>query len=491
MATKKQLREETEISCQRLNILQTARAWERSRSDYPDFSVRKARWTIAYLFLTIIIFFLPLSTQLSAQCDLGKNYAVFFGVSDYDKWPDLDYPIKDITDVAGILNKRYAFDTTLILNPSFDEIWDQLYTLRDKTDWSDNDQLLLFFSGHGAKGGYFIPKEARPGQEEKEAIGFNEQFVNFLNDIPCRRQLIVIDACYSGKFLPSEFRNLDGWGEERRDKNKQILCHHFSSDKTRLALTAAAADELTPDESQLAKELKAMLKNQSDNTILYAGAIYQNLRELPSRPKFDAFHHENENGASFIFIPNKVRQQYEGLTTRCPFDIDKCRPKPKTKYPVFSSVRWLDRNLDIGNGQVAGKNLGRLYTWRQAKKACETLGPGWRLPTAKEWTAMLEELDASYKIKELGLGGNRGGSENAFDQLEKKGWNPQLAGYIKNPNGTKIKQRYKEEEGFYWTNETRNDDSEAVVFWFSPRDGLVKMYMSANVALSCRCVRDN
>ena len=31
------------------------------------------------------------------------------------------------------------------------------------------------------------------------------------------------------------------------------------------------------------------------------------------------------------------------------------------------------------------RQYGRLYTWESAKRACQSLGDGWRLPTDEEW----------------------------------------------------------------------------------------------------------
>ena len=62
-----------------------------------------------------------LSYTAHAQCDLGKNYAVFFAVEDYSaesRYKDLKYPVKEMLDLAKILHETYAFDTTLLVNPT-------------------------------------------------------------------------------------------------------------------------------------------------------------------------------------------------------------------------------------------------------------------------------------------------------------------------------------------------------------------------------------
>ena len=61
---------------------------------------------------------------------------------------------------------------------------------------------------------------------------------------------------------------------------------------------------------------------------------------------------------------------------------------------------WMKKNLNvwIGGSWCYEDNLdncaeyGRLYTWRVAKKACASLGDGWRLPTEYDWDALIDAV---------------------------------------------------------------------------------------------------
>src|SRR5689334_16100582 len=65
---------------------------------------------------------------------------------------------------------------------------------------------------------------------------------------------------------------------------------------------------------------------------------------------------------------------------------------------------WLTENLKINmDSTYCQKNedrlcaqFGRLYTWQTAKKACESLGGGWRLPTDNEWRTMAKFYGGIY-----------------------------------------------------------------------------------------------
>ena len=66
---------------------------------------------------------------------------------------------------------------------------------------------------------------------------------------------------------------------------------------------------------------------------------------------------------------------------------------------VYSSKRmadgkeWMIRNVDsktepsycYGDADANCRRYGRLYTWESARRVCESLRDGWRLPTDDEW----------------------------------------------------------------------------------------------------------
>src|SRR5262245_27326550 len=55
--------------------------------------------------------------------------------------------------------------------------------------------------------------------------------------------------------------------------------------------------------------------------------------------------------------------------------------------------QWTTHNLNIttvtsycyDDAESKCRKYGRLYTWESARKGCESLGQGWRLPTDNEW----------------------------------------------------------------------------------------------------------
>jgi uncharacterized protein (TIGR02145 family) len=153
--------------------------------------------------------------------------------------------------------------------------------------------------------------------------------------------------------------------------------------------------------------------------------------------------------------------------------------------------QWMTRNLEIDNVssycyQNAEKNCrqyGRLYTWEAARRGCQALGEGWRLPTNEEWRQLAEHYGglleesgergkASYKS--LLIGGN-------------SGFNVVLAGN-RDPDG-----RYArlEEHGFFWS-ASETDATKAWFYNFGKGAQSLNRHKDGDkqLALSVRCVRE-
>jgi uncharacterized protein (TIGR02145 family) len=103
----------------------------------------------------------------------------------------------------------------------------------------------------------------------------------------------------------------------------------------------------------------------------------------------------------------------------------------KASSTVYSSKRmadgkeWTAHNLDVNtvpsycyeDAELNCRRYGRLYTWESARRVCQSLGYGWRLPTEDEWRQMAKHYggvseDSDDKGKEsyraLSAGGNSG-----------------------------------------------------------------------------------
>ena len=73
--------------------------------------------------------------------------------------------------------------------------------------------------------------------------------------------------------------------------------------------------------------------------------------------------------------------------------------------------RWTMRNLDVAmEGSYCYeedcRQYGRLYTWESARRACQSLGSEWRLPTDEDWGHLAALYGAGAAYQALLSGGN-------------------------------------------------------------------------------------
>lgn len=65
----------------------------------------------------------------------------------------------------------------------------------------------------------------------------------------------------------------------------------------------------------------------------------------------------------------------------------------KSTEETVDSASILGDPIQVGNLLVAQNDFPNQMKWRDAKKACANLGPGWRLPTKDELNIMYQNKD--------------------------------------------------------------------------------------------------
>jgi uncharacterized protein (TIGR02145 family) len=169
----------------------------------------------------------------------------------------------------------------------------------------------------------------------------------------------------------------------------------------------------------------------------------------------------------------------------------------KASSTMYSSKRmadgkqWTTHNLNVNtlpsycydDAERNCHKYGRLYAWESARRGCQSLGDGWRLPTDDEWRQLAkhyggigEDPDDSGKAayKALLIGGSAG-------------FNALLGG------GRSGDGQYArlEAHGFYWT-ASENDPASACFYNFG-KGGLALNRQNDGEkerAFSVRCVKE-
>ncbi|MBV9178833.1 MAG: pentapeptide repeat-containing protein [Nitrososphaeraceae archaeon] len=148
---------------------------------------------------------MPTTTSKSTRN--SRRFALLVVTSEYDDpyFQRLHSPGKDAKKLANVLKNPDIGDfedVKIMPNKPYWEISEEIETFF--SDRLREDLLLLYFSCHGIKDGdgllYYAAKNTKIKQLKSTAIRSNS--VNeFMETSNSRRQILVIDCCYSGAFL--------------------------------------------------------------------------------------------------------------------------------------------------------------------------------------------------------------------------------------------------------------------------------------------------
>src|SRR5512133_491926 len=236
---------------------------------------------------------------------MGRTWVVFIENSDYETFPSLDGPSKDVTLMRSAL-ARYDIHKIIHKQDMTKKEMERFFSieLRDLLRSNQVNALLIWYAGHGKfynETGYWIPVDAKRDDEftyyNLNALRASLQsYTTYIT-----HNLIITDACESGptfyqamRETPKE-RNCNDW-EAVKFKSSQV----FSS----------AGYELAVDNSQFTKTFANTLAN-NPNACLPIESIVNKVNVAVSqsnqqKPKFGKIVGlEDEDGTFFFMSKNK------------------------------------------------------------------------------------------------------------------------------------------------------------------------------------------
>lgn len=151
---------------------------------------------------------------------------------------------------------------------------------------------------------------------------------------------------------------------------------------------------------------------------------------------------------------------------------------------------WMTENLGINlPGSYCQKDdtincsiYGRLYTWEDAKKGCEELGDGWRLPTNEEWQNLAKAYGGIY-------GQSDDNGKLAYSNLI-DGGNSAFNAVLGGNRETDASYERLGAHGFYWT-ATEHDTDEAWFYNFAKGSSILNRHSGDKKrAISVRCIKE-
>ena len=152
--------------------------------------------------------------------EYGQYYALVIGNQDYLHLPKLDTAVADARAVADVLQKRYGFKVTILVDATRYQILSELNKLR--TRLTEKDNLMIYYAGHGELDranlrGHWLPVDA---EHDNDANWISSVAItDILNSMTAKHVLVVADSCYSGAMTRNSIGQLDaGMSDDARLK---------------------------------------------------------------------------------------------------------------------------------------------------------------------------------------------------------------------------------------------------------------------------------
>ena len=232
--------------------------------------------------------------------NVGNYFALIIGINDYKdkRILQLSNPIKDGKSLKNLLIQKYTFETNNIIvleNPDRKSIFKAFLDM--KSMLGKNDNLLLFYAGHGffdkeMDSGYWLPSDSEK-DNKSEWISFDD-VLNHIRAITSKHTLVISDACFSGGFL-----------KERSITINEKAMFDLYQIPSRKVITSGNLSTV-PDESVF---MKYLVKSLSENNEKYMTeeTLFDKIKipvvnNSDTTPLIGVLSKTGDEGGNFIFI---------------------------------------------------------------------------------------------------------------------------------------------------------------------------------------------
>jgi len=140
----------------------------------------------------------------------AKKYAIVIGINDYPgTGSDLQYTVADANEMTNVTLNTYKFDDVIELTDAAATRTAIYKAINDvKTSANSGDEVVFFFSGHGAKGKAadgdknnvdqaIVVQEVVQGTLQFAFI-WDGELVQWFSDFKAKRIVFVFDSCLAG-----------------------------------------------------------------------------------------------------------------------------------------------------------------------------------------------------------------------------------------------------------------------------------------------------
>ncbi|MGD2272111.1 MAG: caspase family protein [Desulfobacterales bacterium] len=241
-----------------------------------------------------------LQAKALARIEFGNYYALVIGNNEYQHLRKLKTAANDARAVGSLLDRKYGFKVTYLINAGRRDIFDALSRLRRSL--TNQDNLLIYFAGHGwldkeAGRGYWLPVDSE--QDSPANWISTGDITDFLKAMDAKHVMVVADSCYSGTLSRAIKLTLP---------TSEYL-QRMAVKRARVVLTSGGVEPVLDDGSQghsvFAKAfLDALKKNQG---VLEGTRLFNQLRRpvilnAPQTPEYSDILYAGHDGGDFLFV---------------------------------------------------------------------------------------------------------------------------------------------------------------------------------------------
>ncbi|HJP20538.1 MAG TPA: caspase family protein [Alphaproteobacteria bacterium] len=254
--------------------------------------------------VAFILCLAPQLAQAAGEISFGRYHAVIIGNNDYANLPDLTTATGDARAVAKILRQEYSFEIKLLIDATRNQVINTLARLR--AELTPNDNLLIYFAGHGvldsySDEGYWLPVDA---DEDTPANWVsNGDVTNMLRAIRARHVLVVADSCYSGTLVRAAPVKI------KTAEDRSVWFKRLAAKRSRTALVSGGLEPVTDvgggGHSVFAKAFLAALRDNRD--VLDGHSLFTAIRrpvalEAEQTPRYADIRRAGHDGGDFLFV---------------------------------------------------------------------------------------------------------------------------------------------------------------------------------------------
>lgn len=229
-------------------------------------------WGCLWAVLILVAMGIVIAPPASVLAAEGRRVAFVVGIGTYDTLPDDKQLKNSVHDAEGVSAKltEIGFQVTKAFNltrQGFYEKW--LDVLNDLTE---EDTLVLFYSGHGVQirqQNYLLPRDIPRIDRQREDLVTSQaiSLTDVLNDLtqgrgdkpPPKRAVVIIDACRDNPFLLSGSKGMKVASGLAKPSSTRGVFIIYSADENSISLDRLPNDDKSVKYSVFTRALLPLL----------------------------------------------------------------------------------------------------------------------------------------------------------------------------------------------------------------------------------------